>query len=191
MGAYIPISALDLPAGHTPLAGPDQFWIQFIDHIDSENFDEAGRMIHERSVNTDFHSDFYDSKIKELLLPLTNPMRFQLVPLIDRAANLQKVLRITEFFNSRNIESSYCRICRAVVYLELDETVKLEALVPVLCQPRGYRQASDLLQLNHLIGGFDDREMREQFFAPLYKFINNYLERKTPTFPINSLGAKA
>ena len=165
-------------------------WVEFTAHIDSENFNEAGRMISEGRINIEFHSDFYDSKIKELLLPLTGATRYHLDGGVDRNASLRKILRITEFFDSKGIESSYCRICRAAVYQYMNEESKLKELIPVLCRPRGYHQASDLLELNQLKWDYDEPEMRKVFFAPLEIAIIEYIEEKNAKIPIASANSK-
>lgn len=182
MSCPIAISTRAPFGGQTLSPTPGASWFEFINYIDSDNFDAAGRMISEGRINIQFHSDFYDSKIKELLRPQDQS--------VERNGNLQKVLRVTEFFDSKGIESTYCRVCRAAVYFYLNEQSKLEALMPVLCRPRGYREASDLLELNELMNSWDEREMRVAFFAPLHGAIIEYLE-KSAKFPITSIGDKA
>ncbi len=192
MGTPFAVTTRDPFTGQTLSSAPTPgtSWFEFITYIDSDNFAAAGRMISEKRIDTQFHSDFYDSKIKELLLQVTEASKFDLDPTVDRNANLRKVLRVTEFFDSKGIESTYCRVCRAAVYLYLNEQSKLEALLPVLCRPRGYREASDLLQLNELMNNWDEREMRITFFVPLHGAIIEHLE-KSAKFPITSIGGKA
>ncbi len=189
MGTPFAISTNAPFAGQTFSSAPiDEVpWEAFASHIESENFIEAGQMISDGRINIKFHADFYDSKIKQLLLSLTETPRFDL----DRNANLRKVLRITEFFDAKGIESTYCRVCRAAVYLYLEENSKLEALLPVLCRPRAYRQASDLLELNRLMNNWDEREMRIVFFAPLHAAVIKYTEQKSAKYPTALMGGKA
>ena len=54
----------------------------------------------------------------------------------------------------------------------------------------GYRQASDLLELNQLKWNYDEPEMRKVFFAPLEIAIIEYIEEKNAKIPIASVDSK-
>jgi hypothetical protein len=83
---------------------------------------------------------------------------------------LREVVQITESLHNR--ENSYCRLCRAGAYLKLGEQEKLTQLIPLLREPKGYNQASDLYELSLQVNTFFDTPMQEACFEPLNDLIN-------------------
>lgn len=85
------------------------------------------------------------------------------------------VLQMTESLAANGLENSYCRLCRAAAYLNLGDEVKFRELVPLMTEPRGYHQPSDLYELSQQVDVWDDTEMRVRFFEPLSKKVNEQL----------------
>lgn len=85
----------------------------------------------------------------------------------------QSAIEVTELLATLDLENSYCRLCRAGLYLKFDMQEKLAELKPLLSEPRGYHQASDIHELSHQVDKADDGPMKAQLFEPLKRVLDD------------------
>lgn len=160
-----------------------QEWMEFFSLISVEDYRAVREMICNGSVKVEQYPTFYDQLIEDVLSCLVNHHSSCLDEYLR--GELEKHLHMMELFSELGIENSFCRICRASLYLYLNKIDEFNELLPQLSKPRGYREASDLLLLNKLCDD-NDQELNEQFFKPVLSKVYQALE-EYPSFPIDQV----